>query len=337
MSSSKGILPERFNAWLQRRSLRRSRKNKEKYRRVLDQVMISLADQQLLTGIAVIISGYVRATNERIFNSKLPYILRLQENHFHMIIYMSCLSSSAHLACLITLRRCFSAHSVPALIRLVLVVVFALLLAASFLISWPFGFYMLALYVTYKNFEIRGPDWKLPPSVLALFWTLNALAILFLFYPFWIAIINIFEDFKLKIRERISNLWHTEYRWMPTYWIRTGYHRLHGSGKKTRGCLHKAERLASRIFWSILLGSTRAAFFQQVFFFRVSLAWVLAQKTANSPRKNEMCDLTSTGEGRWGFGQILALLLLAQPMLSGVAAYYGTSRSYFMSTRENLH
>lgn len=282
--------------------------------------MIVLSDQQLLTGITITVSGYVRARNTGVFDENWPYIVHLQENHFHLIVYLSCLSSSSHLASVVTLKSYFRTRYAPARIRLALVVIFALLLATSFLMWWPFGLSALADVIAYGGVVYEGDKPTLGNGYRVLFWSLNGIAALLMLYPFWIAIINIFEDLRDRIQNQISSIWHTQSRWLPTYWIRSAAYLLRGRRHRSQ---QKGPTRFKRLIWFLLLGSTRTAFFQQLFFFFVSLGYVLVQKTANSPYPDVFCDLTTSGPERSGFGQILPVLLLAQPILSAVTSYYG--------------
>jgi hypothetical protein len=89
------------------------------FRRVLDRRILSLADQQLITGFALVLAGHIKFTSE------------IQGAHFSLIVYLGCLSSSPHLAGVITLRKYFIKHREIGLLRVWLIVIFALLLVVS--------------------------------------------------------------------------------------------------------------------------------------------------------------------------------------------------------------
>lgn len=85
------------------------------WRPFLDPLIIGFGDQQLITGYAVLLSGWVKVRAELLF-CHLALIMRIQVSqktftvqgaHFVLILYVCALSSSSHLAALITLRKHF--------------------------------------------------------------------------------------------------------------------------------------------------------------------------------------------------------------------------------------
>jgi hypothetical protein len=92
------------------------------WRPFLDPLILGLGDQQLVTGFAVLFSGWIKVRQ----NS-----FEVQGAHFVFILYICALSSSSHLAALITLRKYFRQYKLIARLRLSMVIVFALFLFAS--------------------------------------------------------------------------------------------------------------------------------------------------------------------------------------------------------------
>ncbi|KAJ4351590.1 pre-rRNA-processing protein esf1 [Didymosphaeria variabile] len=92
------------------------------WRPFLDPLIIGLGDQQLITGYAVLLSGWIK-----VFQNSFE----VQGAHFVLVLYICALSSSSHLAALITLRKYFRRYRLIAKIRLTLVIVFACFLLAS--------------------------------------------------------------------------------------------------------------------------------------------------------------------------------------------------------------
>jgi hypothetical protein len=84
------FLPHKWKLRLNRGLNNASIKRRFFFRRVLDRHILSLADQQLITGFALVLAGHIKFTSE------------IQGAHFSLIVYLGCLSSSPHLAGVIT-------------------------------------------------------------------------------------------------------------------------------------------------------------------------------------------------------------------------------------------
>ncbi|KAF2844668.1 hypothetical protein T440DRAFT_409701, partial [Plenodomus tracheiphilus IPT5] len=92
------------------------------WRPFLDPLIIGFGDQQLATGYAVLLSGWIKVAQNA---------FEVQGAHFVLILYSCALSSSSHLAALITLRKYFRKYRLIAKIRLTSVIVFAMFLFGS--------------------------------------------------------------------------------------------------------------------------------------------------------------------------------------------------------------
>jgi hypothetical protein len=120
------FFPKCLNAWLDAHlsnnedddgpADRKRRLKLKLWRNVLERLIIALADQQLVTGFAVLITGWI------------IYWGHFDSAHFTLVLYLSCLSSSSHLAAIITLRQYFSEHPELARLRLFCACIFAGLL-----------------------------------------------------------------------------------------------------------------------------------------------------------------------------------------------------------------
>ena len=89
-----------------RRSRQGRRGKMSLWRKILDRLVLAFADQQLVTGISLLVSGYVKGSSD--MQGLWHYI---DGAHFSLIVYMSYLSSSSHLASVLTLRRYFPTTS----------------------------------------------------------------------------------------------------------------------------------------------------------------------------------------------------------------------------------
>lgn len=123
------IFPSWLQKWLSKGLSAQQIDNRKLWRRVLDRLILGFADQQLITGFALLVSGYVTVYQGP--DGGFP------DNgaHWNLLVYMSCLSSSTHLACVLTLRKYFGIHKTTAIIRVILIVLFSLLLIPSIIVS----------------------------------------------------------------------------------------------------------------------------------------------------------------------------------------------------------
>lgn len=70
---------------------------------------------------------------------------------FGLIVYMSCLASSSHLACLLTLRKYLDSHRLTTYLRVTLIFVFAVFLWTAITFS-----------TTFRLLDVLGEYWYLP-------------------------------------------------------------------------------------------------------------------------------------------------------------------------------
>ncbi|KAK0650480.1 hypothetical protein DIS24_g6772 [Lasiodiplodia hormozganensis] len=332
LEGCEGVFSRRTNEWLFHKFSQKGRERSDFYRKVLTRVMITLGDQQILTGIAIIISGYSRAmqNHSQMVEEYSRWRYRLVENHFFLIVYLACLSSSSHLAAIVTLKRYLIDNKFLAFLRLALIVLFAMLLTVTICLSVPFGpptILYLSIEAKLQTEESMCGIWKksygscedikLHRLWLVLFYIVAVIAVL---YPYWIAIINTFESWNEELGRHFRRFWQNESKWLPMHWIRKCFAGLDNLGP---GTFWKSFRRKIKMtFLFLALGSSGEAFCLQVVFFSVSLFYVLLQRMSNKPNDNpEICDL-SAGGTKWGFGQILPMILLAVPVISGIVSYF---------------
>jgi hypothetical protein len=117
------FFPKRLNALLSKNQDPAHLRRCTFWRKVLERLIIALADQQLVTGFAILITGWI------------VYRDHLDGAHFTLVIYLSSVSSTSHLAAVITLRQYFHDNFLLAQLRLFCVVLFATMLAFAMLKS----------------------------------------------------------------------------------------------------------------------------------------------------------------------------------------------------------
>lgn len=277
------------------------------WRAVLERLVLALADQQLVTGFAILITGLIVYHEDR------------YGAHFTLVVYLSSLSSSSHLAAIITLRKYFSANPALALLRIVLITAFALVLAVSIMLSSAFvPFYAIYWYA------VRSSDIVDVQDSLGI-----ATAVWPILWVFWTGIWQIVPD----IRNHFT-AWIKRKLWLPFRGIGLLvpevrlFRRLSSSiqyrlpdSAKTR--LRRAFR--ATLHYMVFL-SPGSVFVLQILFAAISVALALAQKF--SPGEGtDKCSLNSKKENQMGYGQILAFLMLILILIATIEAYKGKHHS----------
>ncbi|KAK7920161.1 hypothetical protein PG985_008183 [Apiospora marii] len=103
--------------------LARRPESDERWRRAFDEVVLMFSDQQLLTGLGVLVAGYVQVMNAS-----------LSAYHWNNVVYLAWLSSTVHLMSLSVLRGRLKRSRVSLIVLLcAILLVFVLLVAAL----WP--------------------------------------------------------------------------------------------------------------------------------------------------------------------------------------------------------
>ena len=97
---------------------------------------MSLSDQQLVTGLAILVAGYYEMANHN-----------LTLYHWHMIVWLALLSSSVHIASLTLLRDVLNKNPVLRNLRVAGMLILLVLLSTA---TWPTRGGLSALYVPAK-------------------------------------------------------------------------------------------------------------------------------------------------------------------------------------------
>jgi hypothetical protein len=122
-----GFLPAHFLRRVDKRIFRANYRNQHsKWRHIIESVMISLSDQQLVTGFAILIAGYYEMMNSS-----------LSIYHWRVVTYLAWLSSSVHIASLTLLRDVLNKNPTFRNLR---VAGMLLLLSLLLIALWPTRF-----------------------------------------------------------------------------------------------------------------------------------------------------------------------------------------------------
>ena len=122
-----GFLPSHYLRRVDRRIFRANSRNQDsRWRDIIEKVMLSVSDQQLVTGLAILVAGYYEMMNNN-----------LSVYHWQIVVYLAWLSSAVHIASLTLLRDVFNNN--PTL-RNLRVAGMLLLLALLEVAMWPIRF-----------------------------------------------------------------------------------------------------------------------------------------------------------------------------------------------------
>ncbi|KAF2467673.1 uncharacterized protein BDR25DRAFT_234056 [Lindgomyces ingoldianus] len=265
------------------------------WRPFLDPLIIGLGDQQLITGYAVLLSGWIKVSQ---------HTFALQGAHFVLILYICALSSSSHLAALITLRKYLYKYKLIARIRITLVITFALFLLAS----------MIAAIV--RPTMVVAHDNKLAETQRDRVRRLSfVLPMFFIFLGFSTALVCVLHHPQHTIpglaKERSSDS---------------------SSANSILGLVTRKiadsnppqttvpSNLGLRVLYYLFLNPL-IAFIVQIILAVLSVILVLSQKFARPTDETKWCGLQDSGENTWGFGQTLSVVMLLLPALSAAQTY----------------
>jgi hypothetical protein len=219
--------------------------------------------------------------------------------HFSLILYICALSSSSHLAALITLRKYFRKYRLIAKIRMTLVVVFALFLLSSFLAA-------IAMPVVEKTENKDGEVIEHQSRVQRLSFLVPMLFIIFGFSTALVCIL--YRPKEEGLPRRASD--------------NTGRHNSSSSGlpKKPNRVVCMTAKFGLRLVCNLFLHPL-IAFTVQILLATLSVVLVLTQKFATPADAEKWCGLHHAGENVWGFGQTLSVVMLLLPAMSATQTF----------------
>lgn len=155
-----GFLPGHFLHRIDRRVVYANNRNEHsKWRRVLEGVMLSLSDQQLVTGLAILVAGYY----EMLSSSALSLY------HWQIVVYLAWMSSSVHIASLTLLRDVLNQKP---MLRNLRVAGMLILLVLLVLALWP------TRSSTYPAFVLAKCLWTIPTKEFNPEWILTLVMLL---------------------------------------------------------------------------------------------------------------------------------------------------------------
>lgn len=229
----------------------------------------------------------------------------MQGAHFVLVLYICALSSSSHLAALITLRKYFRKYKLIAKIRLTLVVFFATCLFASMLAAIG----MPPTVTSREGVTTKESDRAQRLAFLV--------PMLFILIGFSTALVCILYD---PDRKSAASKAASDSSGSIAQLVR----RLTDQKPHIPSCsphfmllpAHFGLRLVYFLFLNPLI-----AFAVQILLAILSVVLVLTQKFAQPDNQKTFCGLQDEGENVWGFGQTLSVAMLLLPVLSACHTY----------------
>lgn len=201
---------------------------------------------------------------------------------------------------MITLRKYFRKNKIVSIIRVCLIVAYALVLSITIALHNSFSV-ILRLIVSTR-----------PGDFLSI-----AIPIIIILYSFWIPTIQLVPSVRKRLETFLrSTCWPSIRKWLGFGVISQVCRKL-----LPRNIYAILNKFLKKCFFLSIFATPFIAFILQLLFAGVSLTFVLLQKF--SPAPEGFCSLTDAQENTWGFGQTLPLVLLLIPVLTVLGTYYG--------------
>jgi hypothetical protein len=303
-----GCLPEHHLRRVDRHIFRANSRNEDsRWRKVIERVMMSLSDQQLVTGLAILVAGYHEMTSNN-----------LDLYHWHMIVWLALLSSSVHIASLTLLRDVFNKNPVLRNFRVAGMLILLVLLATA---TWPTRKGLSGLWLPAKCCWAQSR------------WLDNMFTSMFRgFDPSWcIALVMLLFAYAWKL----SQLFQPSRSWIRKWLVakpQAATERLMRRivlSAMPRWLTWPAYRLLTVYYLTFAVYAEVAeSFAASILFLLVSLPYgitsIVVTRRVISPE-------TRSGENSLTFGQLVPLLLLMLPVMAALELSTGTHIHYLLA------
>ena len=285
-----------------------------RWKRATDQAVLAYADQQIVTGIAILAAGFSRMQSLSVY-------------HLHVIIYLAWMSSNTHLTAVSLLQLEFRSQKNPKLrfIRLMGMLILALMLAVALVPTIGVDWSQIIGLNTSDSKTSGGPLLSVAPAVPAgCFWqspvsggfqsiAVSSFVILVFSYV-WKAML-LFKTshrlFKVTYRQYLENAITGHLDRIVTKL------RLHRKPPAWRLTQYKLTLCVYLLVWTFF--GLAESFLVSLWICGGGLAWGSIQIL--NVRQN-VAPEAQKEENTWGFGQLLPVLLLAVPITAFTEGYW---------------
>lgn len=268
---------------------------------------MSLSDQQLVTGLAILVAGY----HEMMSNNLDLY-------HWHMIVWLALLSSSVHIASLTLLRDVFNKNPILRNFRVAGMLILLVLLATA---TWPTRKGLSGLWLPAKCCWTQSS------------WLNNMFASIFHgFDPSWcITLIMLLFAYAWKL----SQLFQPSRSWIRKWLVakpQAATERLMRRlvlSDRPRWFTWPAYKLLTVYYLTtVVYAEVAESFAASILFLLVSLPYGI---TSLIVTRRVISPETRSGENSLTFGQLVPLLLLILPVMAALELSTGTHTHHLLN------
>ncbi|KAF2150723.1 hypothetical protein K461DRAFT_181300 [Myriangium duriaei CBS 260.36] len=281
-------------------------------RRLLMDLILAFSDQQIITGCAVLIAGFAGLRNSS----------RISVYHFHIVVYLAWMASNVHLSALTMLSKYFSTRRsllnwrLLGMTALVIGLLVALVPTASYGWAMPHASPDEALKGPTPGATGQPVGWGVPAicyfNPFAGIINVNgllAMAMLLVGYLWKLAALS----------SRCRRVWRCHVRRSLEYRVAKSLQKQASTFVRTTGSAVKPNRSAStvRFFTKLSLYIWLFTVFEQLSSFAMSLFVSATGLIFGTVQIFAVCNQNhywAQPEDQWGFGQIIPIVMLVQPL-----------------------
>ncbi|KXH35211.1 hypothetical protein CSIM01_11165 [Colletotrichum simmondsii] len=304
-----GALPKGLARNIDRRVFfARTEQSDDRWRKMVVELVLMLSDQQLLTGLTILIAGYTQALGAN-----------LSAYHWNAVIYLAWLSSTVHLMSLSVLRDRLRASKALRAVRVsAIILILGLLLVAlvpTVSSEWPGNLRHEYMYL----------DWRIMPTGIPVrcFWDTRTYGSK-KHSDAWVSYVSLIGAFAWKL----CQFFDSSRDWVR-FWGRSqleyflemaAKHTLQKPPGWRKRAIYKA--IISTYIVSVAWLELLESFMLTLFLLAFTLAWGTFQLFSS---KSDVGKEIRSAEREIGFGQLLPVLLLSQPVFVALQLYLDQS------------
>lgn len=293
-----GFLPFHFMRRVDRLAFGANSRNEHtKWRDVIETVTLSLSDQQIVTGLAILIAGYHEMINGN-----------LSIYHWNAIVYLAWMSSSVHIASLTLLRDIFNEQPILRNVRVAGMLILLVLLAIG---MWPLRYFdgeqSLAIPARCLWDQKYAPIWQQSGSFGIMDIAVD---------PNWaISLVMLMGAYIWKLSQLFATSRSCVRTWLaakPQAVMERSMRRLVLS-RRSKWLVRPAKKLLVLCYaTSVVYAESAESYAASILYLCLALAWGMVNIFYY--RSSVDADV-KTGEAKLSFGQLVPLFLLMLPIL----------------------